>query len=267
MIARILTVLVLAPAVIAGVIYATPLYFLVALGIVATLCLFEYFRMVQSMGLRVQPWYGYLSLWLLFVGFQVKWMSPLALFGGVLIMGFLAAIWRQAPMKDRVLGLMANLLGIAYVTFFLYPAALLRFDFGNQLGIEWMMILFAVIWSGDSAALIVGKRFGRTPFAPALSPKKTNEGALGGLLAGIAAALLLQHFLFQELPLPHVIGTSLLVGIFSQLGDLAESMLKRAAEIKDSSRLIPGHGGVLDRLDSLLFGFPVLYLYLFCLYT
>jgi phosphatidate cytidylyltransferase len=135
------------------------------------------------------------------------------------------------------------------------------------LGIQWMMILFAVIWSGDSAAMIVGKKFGRTPFAPALSPKKTNEGALGGLVAGVAAAALLQRFLFQELPLAHIVGTSLLVGIFSQLGDLAESMLKRAAEIKDSSHLIPGHGGVLDRLDSLLFGFPVLYLYLFCLYS
>jgi phosphatidate cytidylyltransferase len=107
---------------------------------------------------------------------------------------------------------------------------------------------------------------GRTLFAPQMSPKKTNEGAAGGLVAGVAAGLLLQVFAFPELPRFHVATLSLLLGMFGQLGDLAESMLKRAAQVKDSSQLIPGHGGVLDRVDSLLFAFPVLYLYLSRLY-
>ncbi len=127
-------------------------------------------------------------------------------------------------------------------------------------------MVLAIIWLGDTFALFVGKKFGRTRFASQISPKKTNEGAIGGLAAGVLGAVLLQIFLFQGLPLLHVIGLSVLLGIFGQLGDLAESLLKRAAEIKDSSNLIPGHGGVLDRLDSLLFAFPVTYLYLLFLY-
>jgi len=85
-------------------------------------------------------------------------------------------------------------------------------------------------------------------------------------LAGVAGAILLKRVLFADLPLIHGVVLSRLLGMFGQLGDLAESMLKRAAEIKNSSRLIPGHGGVLDRIDSLLFAFPVLYLYLLWLY-
>jgi phosphatidate cytidylyltransferase len=85
-------------------------------------------------------------------------------------------------------------------------------------------------------------------------------------LGGLAVAAALQYFFFQDLPLRHVVAASILLGIFGQLGDLAESMMKRAAEIKDSSQLIPGHGGVLDRMDSLLFAFPVLYFYLLLLY-
>jgi phosphatidate cytidylyltransferase len=87
-------------------------------------------------------------------------------------------------------------------------------------------------------------------------------GAVAGLLFGLIAALLLRHFLFRDLPAAHVAAAAILTGVFGQLGDLAESMLKRAAEVKESSTLIPGHGGVLDRIDSLLFAFPVLYIYL-----
>ena len=130
----------------------------------------------------------------------------------------------------------------------------------------WTLLLLAVIWVGDTAALAAGKLIGKRKFAPVLSPNKTYEGFLAGLLAGTGAAAALQQLLFPSLPLRHVIIASVLLGIFGQLGDLAESMLKRAAAIKDSSRLIPGHGGVLDRMDSLLFAFPVLYFYLFELY-
>ncbi|MEJ2247318.1 MAG: phosphatidate cytidylyltransferase, partial [Acidobacteriota bacterium] len=91
------------------------------------------------------------------------------------------------------------------------------------------------------------------PLAPSLSPKKTKEGALAGFLAGIGIAVAIRYFLFTDLPLRHVIMVSILLGISGQLGDLAESMMKRAAGVKDSSHLIPGHGGILDRMDSLLF--------------
>lgn len=266
MLLRIASAVVLVPAVLALVVYATPTCFLIALGILGTLCLYEYFGLVRSMGLRGQPWFGYAAFWVLFAGFQQQWLPPTAVIAVVLLGGFLAAMWRQGDLRERALGLMANLLGALYLALFLYPAILLRFEFGSQPGLQWFVVLLVVIWIGDTAAFLVGKTVGKTPLAPLISPKKTNEGAVGGLLGGLLAAVLLQHFLFRELPLPHVVLVALLLGIFGQLGDLAESLLKRAAQVKDSSHIIPGHGGVLDRVHSLLFAFPVLYLYLLCLY-
>jgi len=190
-----------------------------------------------------------------------------AAFTAVLLAAFLAAVWRpRLPMRERALVLMAETLGVFYFAIFLYPVFSVRFEFGDTVGLHWTILLLAVIWINDIAALAVGRKFGRTRFASQLSPKKTNEGAIGGLLAGVIIAVLLQRFLFTDLPTVHVVGVSVLAGVFGQLGDLAESLLKRAAEVKDSSRLIPGHGGALDRLDSLLFAFPVLYIYLVFLY-
>jgi phosphatidate cytidylyltransferase len=163
--------------------------------------------------------------------------------------------------------MMVNLLGVLYLTLFLYPTLPLRFDLGDRLGLYWTLFLLAVIWSGDTAALLVGKTLGRSRFFPSLSPKKTNEGAVAGLAAGIIVGFILQRFFLTELPLKHVLILALLLGIAGQLGDLAESMLKRAAAVKDSSNLIPGHGGILDRLDSLLFAIPVLHAYLLVLYA
>ena len=162
--------------------------------------------------------------------------------------------------------MMANLFGVLYLGLCLYPVLPIRYDFGATTGRHWILLLLVVIWVGDTAALVIGRRLGRTPFAPGLSPKKTNEGAVGGLLSGVAAAVLLQRFFLTELPLYHVTLLSLLLGMAGQLGDLGESLLKRAADVKDSSRLLPGHGGMLDRIDSLLFAIPVLYIYLLTIY-
>ncbi len=184
-----------------------------------------------------------------------------------MLAAFLSAMWRsKQPIRERTLALMSELFGIFYLALFLYSALPVRYDFGNKAGLHWTLILLAVIWTGDTVALVIGKTLGRSPFAPILSPKKTNEGAVAGLLGGIAIAAALQHFLFPDLLLRHVVVASVLLGIFGQLGDLAESMLKRAAEVKDSSHLIPGHGGILDRMDSLLFAFPVMYFYLLQIY-
>ncbi len=266
MLLRIASAIVLIPAVLVTVIYAPPVIFMIALGVVGTLCLYEYFGLVRLMGFEGQPWFGYVAFWILFAGLQQKWFPSAALLSLVLIAGFLAAVWRRCALRDRLLGLMANLLGTLYFALFLFPALALRFEFGNKLGLQWFLVLLTVVWTCDTAALLVGKTLGRTPFAPLISPKKTNEGAAGGFLAGILAAALLHQIAFHDLPLRHVIAAAALVAVFSQMGDLAESLLKRAAQVKDSSHLIPGHGGVLDRVDSLLFAFPVLYFYLFWLY-
>jgi phosphatidate cytidylyltransferase len=265
--ARIISAAIMIPIAILAVVFATPGYYLVGIGLVGTACLYEYYGLLRSMKMRVQPLFGFLLFWVLMIAFRQGRFPVMAILALGMLAGFLSSMWRtKQPVRERASALMAELFGIFYLALFLYPALPLRYDFGNQTGLHWTLVLLAVIWTGDTAALAVGKTFGKSLFAPVLSPKKTNEGAIGGLLGGLAAAAAMQHFLFPDLPLRHVAIASILIGIFGQLGDLAESMLKRAAEIKDSSQLIPGHGGVLDRMDSLLFALPVLYFYLLWLY-
>ena len=267
MLVRIVSALVLVPFVLALVVYAGPGLLLVALGLLGTLCLYEYFTLVQRMGVPGQPWLGYPALWMILAAFERNWLPATAVCSVVLISVFLAAMWSRGPIRERTLGAMATFFGVLYLALTLLPALRIRFEFGAATGLKWMVILLAVVWIGDTAAMFAGKAFGRTLFSPRISPKKTNEGAIAGLLGGLAAAFFLQLFLFADLPRLHVLAASVLMGVFAQLGDLAESLLKRAAETKDSSHLIPGHGGVLDRVDSLLFAFPALYIYLLCLYS
>ncbi len=266
MLLRIASALVLVPLVVALVIYGSHGLLLLALGLLGSLCLYEYFALVKRMGVPGQPWLGHLAFWAVLVGFELDLMPATAVCPVVLIAAFLAAMWSRGPMRERTLGMMATLFGVFYLASTLLPAIRVRFEFGARRGLEWMLILLAVVWIGDTAAMFAGKAFGRTPFSPRISPKKTNEGAAAGLLGGLVAAFILQRLVFTDLPRLHVLSASVVMGVFAQLGDLAESLLKRAAETKDSSRLIPGHGGVLDRVDSLLFAFPVLYIYLLLLY-
>jgi phosphatidate cytidylyltransferase len=264
--ARILSAIVLMPLAILLVKYATPVYYLIGIGLIGTFCLYEYFGLMRAMSIRVQPLFGYLAFWVLLIAFRQNRYPMGILLALVLVAAFLSVIWRKHSVKERAMALLAESLGIFYFILFLYPAIPLRYDFGNKVGLQWTILLLATIWAGDTVALVVGKTLGKHPFAPILSPKKTNEGAIGGLLGSVAIGALLQRLFFADLPMHHVLIASVLIGIFGQLGDLGESLLKRAAEIKDSSHLIPGHGGVLDRMDSLLFALPVLYFYLLRLY-
>jgi len=132
---------------------------------------------------------------------------------------------------------------------------------GDETGSDLVFLLFFVVWSSDTAAYFVGRALGRRPLAPRISPRKTVEGALGGLAGALLASFVARAWFIARL-LPRdclILGLSLgLVGI---AGDLVESMFKRGAGVKDSARLVPGHGGILDRVDSLLYAGPVLYYY------
>ena len=125
-----------------------------------------------------------------------------------------------------------------------------------------VITIFATIWICDTAAYFGGKLFGKHKLFERVSPKKTWEGAIAGFLFAIAAAVAAKYILLDYFTLQDAIVLGVVVGIFGQLGDLVESLLKRDAGAKDSSSLIPGHGGVLDRFDSLLFVSPLVYLYL-----
>ena len=264
--ARIISALVLIPLALLIVGYAPSIFFLIGIGLVGTACLYEYFGLVRAMGIRVQPLFGLLAVWVWLIAFCQGKFPAVALLALVLIAAFLSALWRKSTVRERALALMAEVLGIFYFVLFLYPAIPVRYDFGEKIGMQWILLLLMVIWAGDTFALLAGKSFGKHLLAPVLSPKKTFEGAAAGLLGGVGIAAAAQHLFLPDLPMLHVIIVSLLLGVFGQLGDLAESLLKRAAEIKDSSHLIPGHGGALDRMDSLLFAIPVLYFYLLQLY-
>jgi phosphatidate cytidylyltransferase len=119
-----------------------------------------------------------------------------------------------------------------------------------------------VVWFGDTGAYYIGRALGKNPLAPLISPKKTIEGALGGLLGNVLAAVLGKQILLPDAPLLQLLVLALLLGVVSQIGDLSESALKRGAGVKDSSNLLPGHGGMLDRIDGVLFASPVMFGYL-----
>jgi len=123
-------------------------------------------------------------------------------------------------------------------------------------GLAWTLIVIVAIWCGDAAAYLIGRRWGRTPLLPRISPKKTVEGAAAGAAAACLIAVLGLWLFGMGLPWPVGVGFGLVLSLAGQVGDLAESCLKRQVGVKDSGALIPGHGGMLDRLDALLFALP-----------
>jgi phosphatidate cytidylyltransferase len=179
------------------------------------------------------------------------------------IMGTL--IWHLlCPPKGYPTQSWALTLGIALWVGWLIGHFLLLRDlspaFGWGIGTRWLTLMFLVTWINDSAAYFVGKAIGRHPCAPYLSPKKTWEGTIGGWFGGVAATMLLGAWLVG-LPWLHGLALGAVVATVAPFGDLAKSMVKRQNKVKDFSALIPGHGGMFDRIDSLLFVAPVMYYY------
>jgi len=132
----------------------------------------------------------------------------------------------------------------------------------GSFGVRLVLLFLGTIWIGDSGAYYIGKRFGRHAMAPRISPKKTWEGLAGGVTATIAGAFLLRWILGAGLAWQHILAIGIILAITAPVGDLVESQLKRATGVKDSSGLLPGHGGLLDRTDSLFYSAPPFLAYL-----
>ncbi len=132
----------------------------------------------------------------------------------------------------------------------------------NPDGRYWIILLFALAWSGDAGAMHVGKIIGRHKLTPIISPKKTIEGLIGGIVVSAIAGFVMHRYLPFTMPLWHVFILAPLTVVMAHIGDLTASMAKRAAGVKDSGRMIPGHGGFLDRFDNLLLTAPLIYLYI-----
>jgi phosphatidate cytidylyltransferase len=163
--------------------------------------------------------------------------------------------------RDRKLGIFTCVVSsVSYTGGLLSFAVLVR---SSEHGLGWIVLLSLIVWANDTGSYITGKAVGKTPFFPTVSPNKTLEGALGGYVCGLATAiaggLLLTRFGFTALGLYSLMTLGIIFVVLAQTGDLFESALKRRANIKDSGSIMPGHGGALDRLDSIVLAFPVLY--------
>jgi phosphatidate cytidylyltransferase len=147
---------------------------------------------------------------------------------------------------------------LLYIPFLLSHVLLL---FQVESGRRWIFFLFFVIFAGDTGAYYAGHRWGRHKLWPAVSPGKTVEGAVGGLLSSLAIALLVGKLLLSlgQFGTTFLLSVGFVIALAGQMGDLMESMLKRVSQVKDASSILPGHGGLLDRLDSLIFAFPLTY--------
>lgn len=222
--------------------------------------LVEFHGLLRARQLRPMAGAGLLLAAAMFVevGHPGRLAAPLWPLAALLL---LSSALARADLADAIPSAAGTLVGAAYLgglggTM----AALLAIDPLDE-GAWRVVLLLATIMVADTFAFFVGHARGRHPLAPAISPGKTVEGAVGGLVGGIVGALAVRALGLPDLPLPHTIVLGVVVAAMGVVGDLFESLLKRWAGVKDSGRLFPGHGGMLDRLDSLLFGAPVLYYY------
>jgi phosphatidate cytidylyltransferase len=173
----------------------------------------------------------------------------------------LPLLWSVAiyPIEDAVFEWLWTVGAVLYLGWLGCHLVLLR-DVGD--GRDWVFLAVFSTFATDTGAYFVGRAIGRTKLAPSISPGKTVEGAIGGTISGFAAVLLFNYILGLRVEAALIIPLALLVPIAAQIGDLVESKLKRSMQVKDASRLIPGHGGLMDRFDSILLAIVVVYYYL-----
>ena len=176
---------------------------------------------------------------------------------GVTLLGLLVPLWRLGDIGSAGLRIMAGIAGPLYVGALIATLALLRRDFGP--GFVLLALMFA--WFGDTGGYFFGRYLGKRQLYARISPKKTRAGFVGAVLGAVAGGLLAHFWYLNEMPLLDAILLGLLCGALGQLGDLVESLLKRSTGLKDSGSILPGHGGLFDRIDALLVVSPILYLY------
>jgi len=171
----------------------------------------------------------------------------------------IAAMLRGAPFDKMIAASGATILGVLYVVLLGGHLVALRTGFEQKLAAHLLSFFFLVLMGADTGAYYTGRAIGKRKLAPKISPGKTWEGVVGGLVAALALATLAHYWFFRELPLQWTLPLAAAMTIVGILGDLTESALKRGAGAKDAARILPGHGGALDRLDSLLFNAPLIY--------
>jgi phosphatidate cytidylyltransferase len=246
---RLVTAAIGVPATILLTLFAPDFFFALLVALAAAICAEELMRL-GAMSLQTRPghWVPALaaSVSLSFTGGTSTVLIILAF---AMLIAFAAAAF-SASLRDALPRAALTVLGIVYCGLTLGFLLLMRR--------EMVLVLLGILWIGDTAAFYGGRKWGQHPLAPGISPRKTVEGAFAGLIASVIAGVVLGVWLAEESS-GALLSGSILTACAGQLGDLVESAMKRSAGAKDSSTLLPGHGGLLDRFDGLLFAAPLYY--------
>jgi phosphatidate cytidylyltransferase len=260
---RWLTAIVAIPFLVAIIIKSPPMLFAGFIGVVALVALREYYPIALS-GCKPEG-FPLILAWGVLVGLAIIMTAATAsldLICGLLMINLMGAAVLSMPVygkNPKILSMVSvQVQGLVYIPLSLATIVLLRN--GND-GVAWVFFLLFIVFSGDVGAFYAGRFFGRRKLSPSISPGKTIEGAAGGLITSVFVG-----FSFYLIFLPHlsplaVLGLLVCVNPAAQAGDLFESQLKRAANVKDSGNILPGHGGMLDRIDALLFAAPVAWVF------
>jgi phosphatidate cytidylyltransferase len=222
--------------------------------------LYEFFNMLEKKGISIYKYFGIgmgavIPLSIIFRFEPTKSWELLFIMAALLFLILMQ--FRRRENSGVVVSISTTIFGILYVSWFLSFLIKIRYLLG---GLGLFLTIILITKSGDIGAYLVGSRLGKTPLIPRISPNKSVEGSAAGLLFSIAAAIACRGFL--KLPYMHAGLVGLLFGILAQLGDLSESLIKRDCQVKDSGSLLPGMGGALDLVDSLIFTAPVFYFYM-----
>lgn len=226
---------------------------------VAVLAMVEFINLGKAKGYHIPLALCVVIMIIIMAAFILENLSvELGVFAALLLIPA-SYVFGGKPLEDSLPSSAVAVLATTYVGMLSGSLIRLRNDFPD--GWKLVFFLLLVVWLGDSGAYYVGKKFGKRKLSPRISPKKTIEGLAGGMAASLITAIVIHFTFFQNFPLHHAIIAGVLLSFAGVVGDLAESMWKRSADVKDSGTLLPGHGGFLDRFDSILFTAPILYCY------
>ena len=261
---RILTAVVVLPFLIASILISSLWWLFVLLAAAAmVLGLWEFYLLAKKLKLQPEVAAGYLAgAALITIHLQndpANVLLVLFVIIAVTIGTMIAFTLRGGPFDKMISSIGATLFGVLYVPVLGSHLVALRTGFPQPLSAHLLSFFFLVLMGSDVGAYYTGRTLGKRKLAPSISPGKTWEGAVGGIVAALLMADLAHFWFFRELPLKYMMPLAGVMAVLGILGDLAESALKRGAGAKDAANILPGHGGILDRLDSLLFNAPLIY--------
>ena len=255
---RVITALCGIPLLIVAIWFDKPLpWFTIIIAVWGLLAAFEFYKLVAILKARSLTCFGLIWTLLFIISphFDYEFIIPLLLTSAMV----LSLVWVVLRLKGEgaFISWAWTIVGMLYVGWLLSYLVALRLDAGR----DWVFFTLFTIFGSDTVAYFVGRALGRHHLAPRISPKKTWEGAIGGVVGAIVVSLLFVTFTNLPLNYGQAVLLGFLVSVFSQFGDLVESLLKRNMGVKDSGNLIAGHGGALDRLDSIVFAGIVVYFF------